>query len=123
MEKCCHWIIFLRDKLLSQCMLLGLSLEIDFSQKAERGEKDCNRNQKRTLFFFLAHHNYISIMQMSLVLVVRGLLECVIENAKDCLASKCRGMRWLAANQNGPHVPRTRNRCLNLSRIESFYLN
>lgn len=38
---------------------------------------------------------------MSLLLVVKGLLECVIENAKDCLASKCRGKRWLAANQNG----------------------
>lgn len=101
--------------------LIGLSLQIDFSGKAGQGEKDCNRNQNRTVF--LAHHNYISIMQMSLVLVVRGLLECVIENAKDCLASKCRGMRWLAANQNGPHVPRALNRCLNLSRIESFYLN
>lgn len=101
--------------------LIGLSLEIDFSGKAGQGEKDCNTNQNRTVF--LAHHNYISIMQISLVLVVRGLLECVIENAKDCLASKCRGMRWLAANQNGPHVPRALNRCLNLSRIESFYLN
>lgn len=71
----------------------------------------------------MAHNNYISIMQMSSVLVFKGLLECVIENAKDCLASKYRGMRWLAANQNGPHVPRTLNRCLDLSRIESFYLN
>lgn len=62
-------------------------------------------------------------MQMSLVLVVRGLLKCVIENAKDCLASKCRGMLWLAANQNGPHVRCTLNRCLDLCRIESFYLN
>lgn len=61
-------------------------------------------------------------MQMSLVLVVRGLLECVIENAKDCLASKCRGMRWLAANQNVLHVRRTLNCCLDLSRIESFIL-
>lgn len=44
---------------------------------------------------------------MSLVLAVKGLLECVIENAKDCLASKCRGMRRLDANQNGgPRVPR-----------------
>lgn len=41
-------------------------------------------------------------MQMSLVLVVRGLLGCVIENAKDCLASECQGMLQLAANQNGP---------------------
>lgn len=102
-------------------LLSGLSLEIDFSQKTGEGEKDSNRNHNRTVF--LVHHNYISIMQMSLVLVVRGLLECVIENAKDCLASKCRGMRWLATNQNGPHVPRTLNRCLDLSRIESFYLN
>lgn len=61
-------------------------------------------------------------MQMSLVLVVRGLLECVIENAKDCLASKCRGMRWLAANQNVLHLRRTLNCCLDLSRIESFIL-
>lgn len=42
-------------------------------------------------------------MQMSLVLAVKGLLECVIEKAKDCLASKCRRMRRLDANQNrGP---------------------
>lgn len=71
----------------------------------------------------MAHNNYISIMQMSSVLVFKGLLECVIENAKDCLASKYRGMRWLAVNQNGPHVPHTLNRYLDLSRIESFYLN
>lgn len=63
------------------------------------------RNQNRAVF--LARHNYISIMQMSLVLAVKGLLECVIEKAKDCLASKCRGMRRLDANQNGgPRVPR-----------------
>lgn len=91
---------------------MGLSLEIDFCKEAEHSVQGfcgwgvgrglnwiATRNPNRTVF--LACHNYISIMQMSLVLVVKGLLECVIENAKDCLASKCRGNRWLVANQNG----------------------
>lgn len=82
----------------------------DWCQHGSRAGRAGLLQETKNRAVFLARRNYISIMQMSLVSTVKGLLECVIENAKDCLASKCRGMRRLDANQNGggPRVPRAR---------------